>query len=92
MEVPLADPAVVMPDQFPIFETHLKKRGRTWKWYVCTTEGDVVMQGSERRRRAARYNANRALLLTLLSAAHQSVRRREPEPSRHASRWSRSAS
>ncbi|QQO20614.1 hypothetical protein JJB98_12175 [Bradyrhizobium diazoefficiens] len=92
MEVPLADPAVVMPDQLPVFETHLKKRGRTWKWYVCTTEGDVVMQGSESRRRAARYNANRALLLTLLSAAHRSCRRGEPELSRRSSRRSRSAS
>lgn len=81
-----------MPDPLPIFETHLKKRGRTWKWYVCTTEGDVVMQGSESRRRAARYNANRALLLTLLSVAHRSVRCGEQEPSRHVSRPSRSAS
>lgn len=53
-----------MPDQLPIFETHLKERGRTWKWYVCTTEGDVVVQGAESRRRAATYNANRALLLS----------------------------
>lgn len=92
MEIPLADPTVAMPDQLPIFETHLKKRGRTWKWCVCTTEGDVLMQGSESRRRAASYNANRALLLALLSAAHRSVRRGEPEPSRHIRRRSRSAS
>lgn len=91
MEVPVADPTVAMPDQLPIFETHLKKRGRTWKWYVCTIDGDVVMQGSESRRRAARYNANRALLLTLLSVAHRSVRRGEPEPGRHVSPRSRSA-
>lgn len=56
MEVPLADPTVAMPDQLPIFETHLKKRGRIWKWYVCTTDGEVVMQGAESRRRAARYH------------------------------------
>lgn len=92
MEVPLADPAVAMPDQLPIFETHLKRRGRTWKWYVCTTEGQLVMQGSESRRRAARYNANRALLLTLLSAAHRAVRSVEPEPSGSIPRRSRSAS
>ena len=55
------------------------------------TDGNVVMQGSESRRRAARYNANRALLLTLLSAAHGSARPGEPEPSRHVSRGSRSA-
>ncbi|MBB4363521.1 hypothetical protein GGD65_004566 [Bradyrhizobium sp. CIR18] len=87
----MANPTVAMPDQLPIFETHLKKRGRTWKWYVCTTDGDVVIQGSESRRRAARYNANRALLLTLLSVAHRSVRRGEPEPDHHISRRSRSA-
>ena len=92
MEVPLADPTVAMPDQLPVFETHLKKARRAWKWYLCTTEGDVVMHGSESRRRAARYNANHALLLTLLSAAHRSVRSREPEPSRSISRRSRSAS
>lgn len=91
MEVPLADRTVAMPDQLPIFETHLKKRRRTWKWYVCTTDGDVVVQGSESRRRAARYNANRALLLTLLSVAHRSVLRGGPEPSRHVPRRSRSA-
>lgn len=45
MEVPLADPTVAMPDQLPIFETHLKKRGRTWKWYVCTTEGQLSCRG-----------------------------------------------
>jgi hypothetical protein len=88
MEVPLADPPVVMPNQLPIFETHLEKRRRTWKWYVCTTEGDVVMQGSESRRCSARYNANRALLLTLLSAAYRSARR-ETQPS-HVFRRTRS--
>ena len=35
---------------------------------MCTTEGRVVMQGSERRRLAARYKADRALFLLLLGA------------------------
>jgi hypothetical protein len=60
-----------MPDQFPVFEEVLKKRGRTWRWRVCTTEGDVVMQGSESSRPAAKYQADRALFLLLLSAPYQ---------------------
>jgi hypothetical protein len=64
-----------MPDQFPVFEEVLKKRGRTWRWHVCTTEGDVVMQGSEGSRPAAKYQADRALFLLLLSAPYQSIRR-----------------
>ena len=56
-----------MPDQFPIFDGLLKKRGRaTWRWCVCTTEGNAVMHGSESSRRAAKYNADRALFLLLL--------------------------
>src|ERR1700682_3158538 len=52
-----------MPDQFPVFEELLKKRRRTWRWRVCTPEGDVVMQGSESSRPAAKYKADRALFL-----------------------------
>jgi hypothetical protein len=29
-------------DQFPVFGMVLKKRGRTWRWGVCTTDGAVV--------------------------------------------------
>jgi hypothetical protein len=61
-----------MLEQFPVFEPVLKKRGRTWKWYVCTAERKVVMQGSESCRRAARYQASRALLL-LLCAPYRSI-------------------
>jgi hypothetical protein len=64
-----------MPDQFPVFETLLKKRGRVWKWLVCTTEGQVVMHGTESRRTAAKYKADRALFLMLLCAPYQSTRR-----------------
>jgi hypothetical protein len=65
-----------MPDQFPVFEVILKKRGRAWKWCVCTTEGQVVMQGSERRRLAAKYQADRALFLLLLGAGYRWLERR----------------
>jgi hypothetical protein len=63
-----------MPNQFLVFEKVLKKRRRTWQWRVCTPEGDVVMHGSERSRPAARYQADRALFLLLLSAPYQSIR------------------
>jgi hypothetical protein len=58
------------PCQLPIFETLLQKRGRTWRWSVCTAEGEVVMLGAERRRTAARYRANRALFQMLLCAPY----------------------
>ena len=61
-------------DQFPVFELLVKKRGRIWRWSVCTPEGAVVMDGSERNRPAAKYKADRALFLLLLSAPYQSIR------------------
>jgi hypothetical protein len=63
-----------MPDQFLVFEKVLRKRRRTWRWRVCTTEGDVVMHGSESSQPAAKYQADRALFLLLLSAPYQSIR------------------
>jgi hypothetical protein len=61
-------------DQFPVFDVVLRKRGRGWQWRVCTAEGDVVMQGSESIRPAAKYKAERALFLLLLSAPYRSIR------------------
>ena len=55
------------PDQFLVFDTTVRRHGREWRWFVSTTEGVVVMCGSERRRSAATYQASRALFL-LLSA------------------------
>jgi hypothetical protein len=49
----------------------LKKRGRKWRWCVCTAEGTAIMQGSESSLPAARYEANRALFLLLLSAPYR---------------------
>src|ERR1700730_13829351 len=60
--------------QFPVFELVLKKSGRIWRWSVCTSEGAVVMEGSESSRPAAKYKAARALFLLLLSAPYQSIR------------------
>src|SRR5260370_17329522 len=67
---------MAMPDQFPVFEVILKKRRLSWKWCLYTTEGQVVMQGSERRRPAAKYKANSALFLLLLGAPYRRSERR----------------
>jgi hypothetical protein len=64
---------IAMPHQLPVFEVLLKKRGRAWKWSVCTAEGQVVMQGAESGRTFARYNANRALFLMLLCAPYSHI-------------------
>ena len=63
--------AFAMPVRFPIFEVSLKKRGRKWRWCVYTIEGTALMQGSEGDRTAARYKADRALFLLLLSAPYR---------------------
>lgn len=65
-----------MPEQFSIFETVLNKRNQTWKWSVWTAQGDIVMHGSERTRAAAKYSAERALFLLLLSAPYRSMQRK----------------
>ena len=70
---------IAMPNQFPVFELLLKKRGRIWTWCVCTTEGQVVMYGKENSRPAAKYKADRALFLMLLCAPYQSLRLSDPD-------------
>ena len=66
---------VARPDQFPVFDTIVSRRGRTWRWYVSTTEGKILMRGSEGSRPAARYQANRAIFLLLLAAPYRSTRK-----------------
>jgi hypothetical protein len=61
-----------MADQLQTFETVLRKRGRRWSWTVCNGEAAAIMQGSEGSLPAARYEANRALFLLLLSAPYRS--------------------
>ena len=63
-----------MSAQFPVFDIVLKKSGRKpWRWWVCSTEGQVIMRGSESSRAVARHCAYRALFLLLLSAHHQAA-------------------
>ena len=45
---------------------------------MCTTEGQIVMQGSDRRRSGAKYKADRALFLLLLWAPYRSTRLNKP--------------
>ena len=59
------------PDQFPVFDVTVRRRGRAWRWSVSTTEGAVVMDGSEGRRSAATYQANRAIFLLLSATPYQ---------------------
>jgi len=66
---------LAMTDRFPTFEMVLKKRGRKWTWCVRTTEGIAIMQGSEANRAAAKYRADRALFLLLLTAPYRLRRR-----------------
>jgi hypothetical protein len=65
---------IAMRDQFPVFEQVLKKRGRVWRWCVQTIEGQVVMQGTESKKPAAKYKADRAFFLMLFCTPYQSAR------------------
>ena len=58
-----------MPEQLPLFEIRMRKRGRGCRRYLCTIEGHAVMQGFEGSRSAAKYQAHRALFLMLLASA-----------------------
>jgi hypothetical protein len=70
------------PDHFSVFEVRVNRRGKIWKWSVCTDEGAVVMRGVEDTRPAASYQANRALFLLLSSAPYRSgLLERLPKPS-----------
>ena len=81
-----------MADHFAVFETHLRKRGRRWTWYLCTADGRLLIQSSEASRPAARYRANRALFQMLLGAGAGSVRLCESDKSRRRLGRSRSDS
>ena len=69
-----ANERIVMSDQLPVFEPLVKKRGRVWRWCLCTAEGHVVMRGTESSRPAAKYRADRALFLMLLCAPYRATR------------------
>jgi hypothetical protein len=50
-----------MPEQLPLFEIRLRKRGRACRWYLCTIEGHAVMQGSRQQVRRQVPSPSRAV-------------------------------
>ncbi len=50
-----------------MFELFVDRKHRCWEWRVCDASGKVVMEGREKSRIAARYQAERALFLLLLT-------------------------
>jgi hypothetical protein len=63
----------VTSDQFQIFAVVLKQRRRKWLWSVSASDGKALIEGLESSRPAAKYNANRALFLLLLSAPYRLI-------------------
>ena len=70
-----------MPVQFQTFEAIVRKRRRTWRWYICTPEGDLVMLGSDPTRPGARYQAHRALFMLLLNSPYRASKSIAPDDS-----------
>jgi hypothetical protein len=70
-----------MQGNFQTFEAIVRKRRRTWRWYICTAEGEVVMLGSDSTRPGARYQANRALFTLLLHSPYRASRAIAPDAS-----------
>jgi hypothetical protein len=68
-----------MTGQFQTFEAIVRKRRRTWRWYICTAEGDLVMLGSDSSRLGARYQANRALFMLLLNSPYRASKAIAPD-------------
>jgi len=59
--------------EFPIFEVVLvQRKRRRWAWSVCTSQGAVAAQGRESSRPAAKYQAERALFMLLLTTVYRS--------------------
>lgn len=50
-----------------MFELVLNQTSRYWKWHISDFSGKILMDGRERSRAAARYRAQRALFLLLLT-------------------------
>lgn len=50
-----------------MLELFVKRKSRGWEWRVCDAAGKVLMEGREKSRVAARYQAERALFLFLLT-------------------------
>jgi hypothetical protein len=53
--------------KYLMFDMVLSKRGRGWDWRVTNSLGNTILQGHESKRPAARYQAERALFLLLMT-------------------------
>lgn len=70
---PGREAATMVRSEFPTFEmTLVQRRRKRWAWSVCTSEGAVVVRGRESSRNAAKYQAERALFMLLLTAPYWS--------------------
>ena len=58
-----------------MFDMAISKRGRGWNWRVADSAGNTIMKGREPKRAKARYQAERALFLLLMT-----IRARELPP------------
>jgi hypothetical protein len=67
----------VTSDRFPMFEISARKRRRLWLWSVSTDEGGAIVEGAASSRPAAKFNADRTLIMLLLSAPWK-LRQRKP--------------
>jgi hypothetical protein len=72
-----------MQAKFQTFEAIVRKRRRSWRWYICTAEGEVVMLGSDSTRPGARYQANRALFTLLLHSPYRTRNAILPDAADH---------
>ena len=63
-----------MTEGFSNFDVALRRRGRTWEWFVRTSEGHVAMRGREKSHAAAQYEAAKALFQLLLCAPYRLMR------------------
>ena len=55
-----------------VFEVVLTYRRRKWEWRVFDPLGDAILQGCERTRAEAKYQAERGLFLLLMVARPKS--------------------
>jgi hypothetical protein len=60
-----------------MFDMTLLKRSRGWEWRVCDSSGKTIMRGRESKRSKARYRAERALFLLLMTTPARELGRKD---------------
>ena len=61
-----------------MFEVVLTYRRRKWEWQVCDRLGQAILLGLESTRAEAKYQAERGLLLLLMTARPKSCPFKDP--------------